>query len=157
MIEYIGSNYGSREGYLVLNDFKNLSGNEIVETVKDYIIGRQIQNASRIYVDSLYIDAYKVSFSMKLTSGDKINFFTYFGRNNIGEWENLMRYAGIDFDNSNPNAGSLLSSLLPLVGTLLIAVVFFILINNSQGGAKGAMNFGKTNARVSNSIKVRFE
>ena len=66
VIEYIGSNYGSREGYLVLNDFKNLSGNEIVETVKDYIIGRQIQNASRIYVDSLYIDAYKVSFSMKL-------------------------------------------------------------------------------------------
>jgi len=156
VIEYIGSNYGSREGYLVLNDFKNLSGNEIVETVKDYIIGRQIQNASRIYVDSLYIDAYKVSFSMKLTSGDKISFFTYFGRNNIGEWENLMRYAGIDFDNSNPNAGSLLSSLLPLVGTLLIAIVFFILINNSQGGAKGAMNFGKTNARVSNSIKVRF-
>ncbi len=156
VVEYIGSNYGTRSGFLVLTDFKNLSDNEIIKTLQDYIINAQVTDSSRIYVDSLYIDAYKISFTMKMVSGQKVNFFTYFGRTNLDEWESILVRAGIDFDYSNPNAGSLLSSLLPLVGTLLIAIVFFILINNSQGGAKGAMNFGKTNARVSNSIKVRF-
>ena len=38
----------------------------------------------------------------------------------------------------------------------MIAIVFFVLMMQTQGGTKSAMNFAKTNARLNQNLKVRF-
>ncbi|MBQ9513430.1 MAG: ATP-dependent zinc metalloprotease FtsH [Clostridia bacterium] len=68
----------------------------------------------------------------------------------------LAVYNDVSYSCTDPNAGSFLSSILPILGSFLIMIVFFILLIQTQGGTKGAMNFAKTNARVNKDIKVRF-
>ena len=57
---------------------------------------------------------------------------------------------------TDPNAGSYLSYLIPLVGIILVCVVFWLIIRQTQGGSSKAMSFAKTKARVNANIKVRF-
>ena len=72
------------------------------------------------------------------------------------ELQSKLSAANVNYTYTDPNAGSIWSSILPLLGYLVIAVVFFLLMMQTQGGTKGAMNFAKTNARVNHNIKVRF-
>ena len=57
---------------------------------------------------------------------------------------------------TDPNAGSFLSYLIPLAGIILVCVVFYIIIRQTQGGGSKAMSFAKSKARVNSNIKVRF-
>lgn len=57
---------------------------------------------------------------------------------------------------TDPNAGSFMNYLVPLVGIILVCVVFWLLIRQTQGGGSKAMSFAKTKARVNSNIKVRF-
>lgn len=57
---------------------------------------------------------------------------------------------------TDPNAGSYMSYVIPLVGIVLVCVVFWLLIRQTQGGGSKAMSFAKTKARVNSNIKVRF-
>ena len=57
----------------------------------------------------------------------------------------------------NPARRSLLYSLLlPILSVVLLGVVMYIIYRQSQGQNQQAMNFGKTKARVTQSVKVRF-
>mgnify|MGYP002801231645 CR=1 FL=1 len=74
----------------------------------------------------------------------------------------MVRNGDADPDNdikvsySDPNAGSYMSYLMPLAGIILVCVVFWLLIRQTQGGGGKAMSFAKTKARVNSNIKVRF-
>ncbi|MBE5734446.1 MAG: ATP-dependent zinc metalloprotease FtsH [Clostridiales bacterium] len=68
----------------------------------------------------------------------------------------MMDKMGVSYTYTDPNAGSIWSSLLPIGGCILIAIVFMIIMTQTQGGTKSAMNFAKTNARVNHNLKVRF-
>lgn len=57
---------------------------------------------------------------------------------------------------TDPNAGSFMSYLIPLIGIVLVCVVFWLIIRQTQGGSSKAMSFAKTKARVNANIKVRF-
>ena len=57
---------------------------------------------------------------------------------------------------TDPNAGSYWSYLIPIIGVVLVCVVFWLLIRQTQGGSSKAMSFAKTKARVNSNIKVRF-
>ncbi len=60
-------------------------------------------------------------------------------------------------DYSDPNAGSIWSSLImPLLTVGLGIVIIVIFMRQAQGGGKSAMDFGKTKARVNSNVKVRF-
>ena len=63
---------------------------------------------------------------------------------------------GVDYTFTDPNAGSYMSYVVPLVGIVLVCVVFWLLIRQTQGGSSKAMSFAKTKARVNSNIKVRF-
>lgn len=57
----------------------------------------------------------------------------------------------------NPSRRSMLFSLaLPFVSILLLGIVMYIIYRQSQGQNQQAMNFGKTKARVTQTVKVRF-
>jgi len=67
----------------------------------------------------------------------------------------MQENAELTIKYADPNADSIWSTLMPIIGAVLIAVVFFFIIRSSQGGGK-AMNFGKTKARVNHNVRVRF-
>ncbi len=118
-------------------------------------------NYAKVEVTGVLFDGYVVNFNLKLyNSSDRLLstklFTTNYSRQNVVELEQLLDNAGIAFNYTNPNAGSIWSSLLPLVGCVVIAIVFFIIMMQSQGGTKSAMNFAKTNARLNHNLKVRF-
>ncbi|MBQ9729595.1 MAG: ATP-dependent zinc metalloprotease FtsH, partial [Clostridia bacterium] len=57
---------------------------------------------------------------------------------------------------SDPNAGSVWSSIMPFLGVVLVSVLFFFLMRSSMGGGSKAMNIGKSKAHVQGNTKVRF-
>ena len=54
------------------------------------------------------------------------------------------------------NAGSIWSSIIPIIGFVLLVVLAIILFRSMGGVNKQAMNFGKSRANVQGNIKVRF-
>ncbi len=57
---------------------------------------------------------------------------------------------------TDPNAGSIWSSLMPLLGVVLVAVMFWMIMRSAAGGGQSAMSIGKTKAHVQSNLKVRF-
>ncbi|MBE7086896.1 MAG: ATP-dependent zinc metalloprotease FtsH [Clostridiales bacterium] len=115
----------------------------------------------RVEIANVEFDLYVINFSVRVVKGTmytNVDYTTNYGRtgDSTSEIERLLSLGKVTYSHTDPNAGSIWSSLLPLGGTLLIAVVFFILIMQTQGGTKSAMNFAKTNARVNQNLKVRF-
>ncbi len=61
-----------------------------------------------------------------------------------------------DYDMSDPNAGAGWGNVL-YIGVLVIGVVaFFLILRATSGGGGKVMNFGKTKAKITTNIKVRF-
>lgn len=69
--------------------------------------------------------------------------------------DNWMRQ-GLTVDFKDPNEGSIWSSLSPIIMMIVMCVIFWFIINQTAGGGKNAMSFGKTKAKITNNIKVRF-
>lgn len=113
-------------------------------------------------LETVLFDGYVVKYTINVYANPNMygvaSFATNYSRsaNVIQELEDTLARNGIKFNYTDPNAGSIWSSLLPLVGCVVIAVIFFILISQTQGGTKSAMNFAKTNARLNKNLKVRF-
>ncbi len=114
-------------------------------------------------ISNVLFDSYVVEFDVSYyknadstTAFVTDGFTTNYSRQDVVELQQMLSEAGITYTYTNPNAGSVWSSLLPLVGCVVIAIVFFIIMIQSQGGTKGAMNFAKTNARLNQNLKVRF-
>ena len=137
------------------SDFDSIRDNvpEIAST-----IGSAYQHAE---INSVLFDGYVVNFTIKLynVNGTLLasrDFTTNYSRQDVSTLQAKLNLAGIKYNYTDPNAGSIWSSLMPLVGCVVIAIVFFIIMMQTQGGTKNAMNFAKTNARVNRDLKVRF-
>ena len=57
---------------------------------------------------------------------------------------------------TDPNAGSIWSSLLPVFGGLLLIVMFWLIMRSASGASQANMNIGKSKAHVQSNLKVRF-
>ena len=64
--------------------------------------------------------------------------------------------ADIKITFNDRNAGSIWSSIIPIIGFVLLVVLAIILFRSMGGVNKQAMNFGKSRANVQGNIKVRF-
>ncbi len=62
----------------------------------------------------------------------------------------------LDVSFEDPNAGSIWSSLLPILGILLMGLLFFFMMRSAMGNSGEAKNIGKNKAHVQNNLKVRF-
>ena len=115
-------------------------------------------NGEKFAIYDVVFDSYVIDFKIAIGNKAYTTFTTNYSRvsDAVILLETKLNMAGISYTYTNPNAGSIWSSLLPLGGSLLIALIFFLLIMQTQGGTKGAMNFAKTNARLNHNIKVRF-
>ena len=147
---------------LTKEEFTNGSGYENIKKT----ITRRVANYINysVKITYAYIDDYVVNFNLAVINQDDpknmytLEFSTIFPRttDEVSLLNNSLAKIGAGVGYSDPNAGSIWSSLLPLIGCVVIAIVFFIIISQTQGGTKGAMNFAKTNARLNHNIKVRF-
>ncbi len=149
---------------------------EIVEAAQDGLTKEEIELSNAVGVKTaleaftgytnyeitnVVINDYVVNFNIVLSNAsNKISvlFSTVFSRGSdaVLSIEQKLQAANIKFSYTDPNEGSIWSTLLPIVGYVLVAVVFIIIIMQTQGGTKGAMSFAKTNARVNQNLKVRF-
>ena len=75
---------------------------------------------------------------------------------NLADLYEVIGRDGVTSSYSNINAGSYWSYLIPVIGIILVCVVFWLLIRQTQGGSSKAMSFAKSKARVNQNIKVRF-
>ena len=64
--------------------------------------------------------------------------------------------ADIKITFNDRNAGSIWSTIIPIIGFVLLVVLAIILFRSMGGVNKQAMNFGKSRANVQGNIKVRF-
>ena len=57
---------------------------------------------------------------------------------------------------TDPNAGSVWSSILPFLGIGLLALVFWFMMRSASGAGQVNMSINKNKAQVQNNLKVRF-
>ena len=60
------------------------------------------------------------------------------------------------YEYADPNAGSIWSNLMPLLGVVLVAVMFWLIMRSAAGGGNPTMSMNKTKAHVQSNLKVRF-
>lgn len=63
---------------------------------------------------------------------------------------------GVEYEYTNPNAGSNWTTIVYLAVLIVGVVAIFFVMRSTMGGGTKAMSFGKTKAKVSTNIKVRF-
>ena len=84
---------------------------------------------------------------------------TSYSRGNVDE-AILLAFQSINgnyVDYSDPNEGSFFSSMImPLITIGIGVLLIYIFMRQAQGGNKSAMDFGKTKAKVTQNIKIRF-
>lgn len=62
----------------------------------------------------------------------------------------------VDYDMADPNAGAGWGNVLYIAVLVVGVVAFFLILRATSGGGGKVMNFGKTKAKITTNIKVRF-
>ena len=108
-------------------------------------------------INSLYVDAY--SWTGKGANGSFVT--TAPSIYNYADLMSLMNVLGPNADKieivfTDPNEGSIWSSILPFLGVALLALVFWFMMRSASGAGQVNMSINKNKAQVQNNLKVRF-
>lgn len=148
--------------------FSKLSENKEVVVLDGYradgdkIVSKE-DSKPLIVIWKVATSGYEYSGYTKNDKGEYVREFYCFGPSSyqIESWDSetfvTWQKTGVIIDQSDPNAGSWVSTLFSVLMLVLACVVFFVIIRSSMGGGTGkVMSFAKTKARISTNIKVRF-
>lgn len=108
-------------------------------------------------INEVNISSYKLEGLFRDANGTK-NYYYCFSWNFYASNDAIVAKwlaDGVAIDYANPNAGSMWSTVITVLGVVLVAVVFWLILRQASGGGK-VMNVGKTKAHVQNNLKVRF-
>ena len=124
---------------------------------------RFMQKLASGEITEVYVDAYEWTGYVKGNNGAVTNIYTTVAPSvySMSDMLDLLSAIGvsanaIDFSFEDPNAGSIWSSIFPLISIVLVAVIFYGIMRSSMGGNSKAMNIGKSKAHVQSNLKVRF-
>ena len=131
--------------------------NSVLNTGKTIDYSQVEQYVEKGEIDRIVVDDY----NLICYKDGRIVYETTYGRfdeTKLDEWVDLAAGKGfkLTYTYTDPNAGSFMTYLIPIIGVILVCVVFWLLIRQTQGGSSKAMSFAKTKARVNSNIKVRF-
>ncbi len=157
-------NYSEFKELIAMQENDGLILESELEAGKTPNVAKKFKDYSnyQLKFSAVEFDGYVVNFNISyLQNGNPagvVSFTTNYSRTgeSVEDLENRLENLGCKFTYTDPNAGSIWSSLLPIGGTLLVAILFFVMLSQTQGGTKSAMNFAKTNARLNHNLKVRF-
>ena len=82
-----------------------------------------------------------------------------FSRDDTLDYEifHFLQSKGVSIDYTDPNTGSIWSSVVMPILTIGIGIVIVIIFIRQMGASnRGAMDFGRTNAQIMSNVKVRF-
>ena len=108
-------------------------------------------------INEVSISSYKLEGLFRDANGTK-NYYYCFSWNFYASNDAIVAKwlaDGVAIDYANPNAGSMWSTVITVLGVVLVAVVLWLILRQASGGGK-VMNVGKTKAHVQNNLKVRF-
>ena len=113
-------------------------------------------------VNWIYVDGYHWEVKL-IEDGKTISYYVAEGGPEIYDYASYSQFLsdhGLDprsFDVifSDPNAGSIWSSILPFAGMLLIGLLFFFMLRGAASGGPN-MNMNKSKTQVQTHLKVRF-
>jgi cell division protease FtsH len=74
----------------------------------------------------------------------------------VFEWLDKATASGISISYTDPNAGSIWSSILPFLGILFVGFLFFMLMRSATSAGNPSMSIDKNKTRVQNNVQVRF-
>ncbi len=144
-VEVVGdsdSNFELKYNDKILIGDKELAENEKIKKV--VIDGYNL--IGYVKTDFGFVERYKTSYGRGSES-------VYFGERII----DFLYENGVSVDYSDPNEGSVWSSLLmPILVVVIGIVLVMVMMRQVNGSNKSAMDFGKTKARVNQNVKVRF-
>ncbi len=110
----------------------------------------------KVHVDGYIVYGYTSVDARNYTYwANYINLYTPEGLQNVLEdW--VQNYGLKEYSFANPNAGSNWTTIIYLAVLVIGVVAIFFVMRSTMGGGSKAMSFGKTKAKVSTNIKVRF-
>ena len=151
--------YEAKTFYLTRENIQNLkSNNEGNSELANNLLSSSDAKEFKLY--KVYFNNYNIEFVVQIKYSNGLVSTKAFKTSEWGidkdEYVKTFTELGIPYNMNDPNAGSIWSTLMPIFGYVLVAIVFFIIMMQTQGGTKGAMNFAKTNARLNHNLKVRF-
>ena len=141
---------------------------DVINNVESISFVEFMDKLTRGEIVSIYVDAYEwtgyvldgngntipaySTIAPSLYNFDSLMAFLDNFKNAQGEF--IMKIPDISF--TDPNAGSVWSSLFPLLGIVLVALMFWLIMRSASGANNAAMNIGKSKAQMQNNLKVRF-
>ena len=134
----------------IINKATELTFNEFVVKLSDGTISE------------LYIDAYNWTGYAKDTNGKVLETFTTVAPSvyDYASFQSFLEGFGpqvaFSVEFTDPNAGSVWSSLLPLLGVVVVALMFWLIMRSASGANQASMNIGKSKAQMQSNLKVRF-
>lgn len=136
-----------------LDDDGKISKEEIEKTAPTINANSEYSANKELTISEVIFDNYVVKFDV-----GGVRYETNYSRtsNVVSDIEQILDKSGVPYSYTDPNEGSIWSSLMPLIGCVVVAIIFILIMSQTQGGTKGAMNFAKTNARVNRDLKVKF-
>lgn len=139
--------------YVLLSDIFG-GAKEVTFTELMTIIETGNYKGNKIEITKIYLDAYEWT-----AVADSGLSFTAIGPGMYDsaaiEWIEHFADNGILVKYKDPNAGSIWSSLLPILGMLLIGLLFFFMLRGAASGGPN-MNMNKSKTQVQSNLKVRF-
>lgn len=109
-------------------------------------------------INQVYADDYNLKGVLIDASGKGMAYYSTVGPNPYDAANPIIQEwiaKGVDIIYKDPNAGSIWSSVITMLGIVLVAVIFWLIMRQAAGGGK-VMNVGKTKAHVQSNLKVRF-
>ncbi len=141
---------------LVVSDVIN-RGQEL--KFSEFLLKLQNGEINQLYVDAYNWTGYAVNAEGTITAKFTAVASSIYGLSDYNELKELIGegpFMNLDITLADPNAGSIWSSLLPLVSIVLVGVMFFLLLRGAGGSGNPNMNLGKNKAHMQNNLKVRF-
>ena len=142
---------------------KKISFKEFETLITDKRASEDSPNAGeiddRLQIVKVYFDGYSVYGYTDVNAGS----YSYWANSpSVYDYASFKQWVEdhgdylADYDMSNPNAGSNWTQIVYIAVLVVGIVAFFMILRATSGGGGKVMNFGKTKAKVSTNLKVRF-
>ena len=116
-----------------------------------------VYNPQKATIKKIVVNVYNLTGYDATQNGKALYETSLYPQTFFTEEIELLKKNGVVIDCADPNAGSFWSSLIMPALMLCVGLLAIMFLMRSVNGAnKGAMDFGKTKARVNQNVKVRF-
>ena len=141
---------------------------DIISGAEELSIPEFLAKLAKGEINQLYVDAYNwtgkfVDAEGRITAVYTVTMPSIYDFGSFQAVEEYIKTNGVPnfslmnlshFEMSDPNAGSVWSSLVPLLGVALVAVMFWLIMRSASGGGNSAMSMCIiTNGRIIMSVR----